>query len=62
MQWPRSRYYRNFHQNVLPFYPFLLNAEAFESRFCDFLQTLGDADVVTALEQAASEGAFQDAA
>lgn len=47
---------------MLPFYPFLLNSESFESRLCDSLQSLGDQDVTKALDLAASERAFHDAA
>ncbi|KAJ3484817.1 hypothetical protein NLG97_g6965 [Lecanicillium saksenae] len=49
-------------KNVLQSLPAVETSVAFESRLCEFLQSLGDADVVRALDLAANGDSFHDAA
>ncbi|KXT13883.1 hypothetical protein AC579_2641 [Pseudocercospora musae] len=55
-------YYRTYQKVVAPFYPFVLDLEAFESRLCVFLPKLAELGLEAALEAAITGGTFRDAA
>ncbi|EME81199.1 uncharacterized protein MYCFIDRAFT_77113, partial [Pseudocercospora fijiensis CIRAD86] len=55
-------YYRTYQKVVAPFYPFVMDLEAFEGRLCVFLPKLAELGLEAALEAAITDGTFRDAA